>query len=315
MDETRYRSAEQALFADAGIAPTERWLDLDRLGGSARVLDVGDGPPVVFLHGGPMAAATWAYVVAHSPALRCILVDRPGCGLSAPPETMPSVDSFPSYHSDLTADVLDALGLERVSLVGNSLGGYAALCSATAMPARVERLVLAGCPAFVPGWVAPRFFTLLRIPVLGRLLLTAPATKGNVKMFLKQMGEHNALRDGTIPAAMMEWTFAWQRHTATMRHDGAMIAALGTWRDGFDGRLDLRTEQLAAIRTPSLVLVGTEDPVGAGPVADGLAAAMPSCEAHVLDGLGHLPWLGDPAGLAAHITSFVLAERSSRSTP
>ena len=58
MNELRYRRVEEALFADAGLDPIERWIDLPSIGTRARVLETGEGPPVLFLHGGPMAAAT-----------------------------------------------------------------------------------------------------------------------------------------------------------------------------------------------------------------------------------------------------------------
>lgn len=305
MNEQRYRDAERRLFADAGIAPAERVIALPSLGVRARVLEVGEGAPVLFLHGGPNAAATWAYVAATLPGIRAILVDRPGCGLSEPPRETPDHRTLPGYVAQLTADLLGALGLERATLAGSSFGGYAALRSALALPGRIDRVVLAGCPAFVPGWSAPGFFSLLRTPLVGKLILALPATRGSMRMSLKQMGEHRALRAGAIPAAMLEWTFAWQRYTDTMRNDAAMIVAAGKWRRGFDPSLDLTSADLAGVATPVLILSGTEDPVGGEPVVRNLAALLPRATVEMLPGAGHLPWLSNPARFGEAIVEFV----------
>ena len=211
MNEKRYREVETRLFDDAAISPQETWLHLPRSGARTRVLEVGDGDPVVFLHGGPLAAATWSYVAAHLDGIRAILVDRPGCGLSSPPARIPDASELPSYVEKLTEGVLDALGLDRAPIVGSSLGGYSALRSAAALPDRVTGVYLAGLPPFVPGWNQLPFFTLLRTPVVGALMVGLPASRASVRMGLQQMGEEQALRAHTIPGPMLDWERAWQR--------------------------------------------------------------------------------------------------------
>ena len=305
MNEQRYRKSEAKLFASAGIDPIERWLELPTTGTRARVVEVGEGQPVLFLSGGPDAGATWAYAAAHTAGLRSILLDRPGTGLSEPPQRVPDAERLPAYVADLTRDVLDALGLPRVSLVGCSFGGYSALRSALALDHRIERVVLAGCPAFVPGWRQPRFFSVLRTPVLGGLLLAAPPTRSSVRFSLKELGHRRSLRAGSIPAEMLDWVRSWQRDTDTMRNDAAMIIACGTRRGGFDARLDLRPDELAAIRQPCLVLVGTDDPVGDDTVGRELAAILPSSRAVVWPDAGHLPWLDDPVGFGGLVSDFL----------
>jgi pimeloyl-ACP methyl ester carboxylesterase len=304
VDEQRYRNAERALFADAGIDPIERRIDLPTLGTAARVLEVGEGHPAVFLHGGPDAAATWSYLAAAAEGVRCYLVDRPGCGLSEPPPAIPTAAELPGYVAQLSVDVLDALELDQATLVGCSFGGYSALRSAAAHPSRVEGVVLAGCPAFVSGWSPPRFAALLRTPLLGRLLLAAPATPRTVGMSLRQLGHERSLAAGRIPEAMLAWVLAWQRHTDTLRNDAAMIIGCGTWRGGFDPSLDLEDRDLCAVQAPCLVLSGTDDPVGGIDVTRRLASALPDATVEVLDHVGHLPWLDDPVRVATHISEF-----------
>lgn len=305
MDTHRYRQAEDALFATAGVDPEERWIALPTLGVKARVLEVGTGRPAVFLHGGPNAAATWAHLAAATEGVRCLLVDRPGCGLSEPLPATPDASSLPRYVETLTADVLDGLGLDGADLVGSSFGGYVALRGAAAHPGRVGRVVLAGCPAFVPGWRAPGFFSLLRTPVVGRLLLSLPPTAGAVRTSLRQMGHGRSLAGGRIPAPMLDWVRAWQRDTGTMANDAAMIVACGTRRRGFDPALDLDDAALAAVTAPTLVVAGTDDPVGGEAVCRDLARRLPDARVEVLAGAGHLPWLDDPDGVAGLVSSFL----------
>jgi pimeloyl-ACP methyl ester carboxylesterase len=301
MNEPRYRAAEARLFADAGISPREHWVALASTGTDARVLEVGDGEPIVFLHGGPMAAGTWAYVAAAlASTARCLLVERPGCGLSAPPRTVPTPGGLAAYVAGLSADILDSFGLARASFVGSSFGGYSALCTAAGNPERVGRVILAGCPPFVPGWQPPAFFNVVKLPIVGRLVLAAPATKVNARMFLKQMGHGPALADGRISPAMLDWTLAWQRDTDTMRNDVAMIKVAA-----FEPSVDLDDDDFKRITAPCLFLAGTHDRVGDDRVVVSVANRLPDAQVEVWDGSGHLPWLDDPLRAAASIRAFV----------
>lgn len=307
-DPDRYREHERRLFADAGIAPAERQVTLPRSGVTARLLVVGDGEPALFLHGGPNAAATWSYLAGATPGVRCLLLDRPGTGLSEPFPAAPDATNLGSVLEELVVEVLDALAIEQAHLVGSSLGGYAALRAAAARPDRVQRVVLLGCPAFVPGWTPPGFFRLLRTPVLGRILVAPPPTAGSVRMSLRQMGQQASLAAGAIPAPMLEWIRSWQRDTDTFRNDAEMIRRCGTWRDGFDDRLDLTDRALRAVKAPTLVVVGTDDPVGAEPVGRDLAARLPEGHVEVWPDAGHLIWLDDPVRAGALVSSFLTSE-------
>ncbi|MBV9934605.1 MAG: hypothetical protein JO367_09925, partial [Actinobacteria bacterium] len=76
-NEAKYREAEQQLWEYVAVTPTEEWLDLRRTATRVRVQMVGDGPPVVFVHGASNGGASWATLVNRLEGFRCILLDRP----------------------------------------------------------------------------------------------------------------------------------------------------------------------------------------------------------------------------------------------
>ncbi|WP_285960904.1 alpha/beta fold hydrolase [Pseudomonas tohonis] len=106
-------------------------------------LDVGEGEPVVFIHGsGPGASGHSNFKQNHpvfaEAGYRVIVPDLPGYGASDKPETVYSLDFFVAALRGL----LDALEIRRCVLVGNSLGGAIAIQLALDEPKRVSRLVL-----------------------------------------------------------------------------------------------------------------------------------------------------------------------------
>jgi len=135
MNEDRYRQAEQALWKAQPLEPSERRVSLAS-GPTVRVQEVGDGPPVLFVHGSPNSGSTWVPMLGPvAPAYRCILVDRPGTGLSEPyaAGTLTS-ESLPGLADRFLSDVLDALDISRAHIVASSFGGYLSLRSAAAHP-------------------------------------------------------------------------------------------------------------------------------------------------------------------------------------
>lgn len=115
-------------------------------GGDTQVIEAGAGTPLLLVHGGLGNAADWASLIGRlARERRVIAVDRPGHGLATP---------FHDDGGDLWAhaagflrEVLDALGLQRVDVAGNSMGGLFALALAEAHPERVGTLVFVGAPA------------------------------------------------------------------------------------------------------------------------------------------------------------------------
>ena len=134
-------AAEARLYDILGLQTSSRRVALQEAPvEQARVLEVGEGAPLLFVHGAGMTAAVWAPLLAHLPGRRSICVDLPGCGLTDPFDYR-GVDLREHARTFLPA-LLDALGLDAVAVVANSLGATYSLYLAAAHPARITRRIL-----------------------------------------------------------------------------------------------------------------------------------------------------------------------------
>src|SRR5690606_33006801 len=112
---------------------------VDAGGVRTRVVEAGDGPPLVLLHGTGGHVEAYARNVAPlARRFRVIVPDMVGHGYTAAPPRPYTLDTY-AEHLDA---LLDALGVERATLSGESLGGWVAAWYARLRPARVDRLVL-----------------------------------------------------------------------------------------------------------------------------------------------------------------------------
>lgn len=143
--------------------------------GPIHVTEAGEGEPLVLLHGGGPGASALANYRDNLPAFagfRVIMPDQPGFGGSyRPSEEDLAARSITEIAVDALTQTLDKLGVERYNLLGNSLGGAAAIGLAISQPERVTKLVL-----MAPGG--------------GWLPITTPLpTEGQKEMFRYYNGE------------------------------------------------------------------------------------------------------------------------------
>lgn len=120
------------------MARTETFIEVS--GVKTHVLEAGDGPPVLYLHGAGAPGVWNEWHDAIAAEHRLLAPSHPGFGDSDRPEWLQGIDDMVFFYLDF----LDQLGLDRVSLVGSSVGGWIAAELATVQPKRVEKLVLAG---------------------------------------------------------------------------------------------------------------------------------------------------------------------------
>ena len=79
----RYREAERRFWNHCGLEPKERFIELDSPAARLRVLEVGSGETILFVHGTAGAGPVWAPIAKELEGFRCLFLDRPGWGLSS----------------------------------------------------------------------------------------------------------------------------------------------------------------------------------------------------------------------------------------
>ena len=159
------------------------------LGSEMAYVEVGEGDPIVLLHGNPTSSYLWRNVLPHlKPRGRCIAPDLIGMGDSDKlRDSGPGSYRFVEHRRYLDA-LLETLGItERVTFVLHDWGSVG-LAFAQRMPERIERLVLTSCVPFVPGYRWHRIARIWRTPVLGELF-QGTSTKWGLRRFLPGMPE------------------------------------------------------------------------------------------------------------------------------
>jgi len=279
----------------------EQFIGLQSPAVRVRVQIVGSGSPVLFIHGGVWPGAAFASLVAELSDFRCLILDRPGCGLSSPLGY--SNHEYKTLTAQLLTGVLDAIGIDRTNVVGQEVGAAWALGLATAHPTRVDRLVLTGAAPLLHEQPVPTFLKVLASPI-GALIVRLPQSRGQAKSILRQEGHGASVEAGQIPEAYLDWHVALMRETPTMRNERALIrATLG--RGGWRPEVTFERHELAQLQGPMLYVYGTNDPESTVDRMRHLVGMLPGAELHLLEGGGHLPWLDDPSQVGARVRGFL----------
>ena len=233
--------------------------------GAVGLDSAGDGVPMLLLHGFPMDRSLWApQLAAPIAGIRMIAPDLPGFGESHSTD-VPSMDAW----ADWTADLLDALRLDRVILGGLSMGGYLCLSMWRRHPERVRALVLADTRAGADSEVARG-----KRREMQQLVLTEGTGAVAEKMIPGLVGKTTrASRPevvGTLDAMM-------RRASVTGVHDA--LDALRTRPDS--------TPLLAGINVPTLIVCGDEDVLTPPGESRAMHAAIPHSTLGIIPQAGH----------------------------
>jgi pimeloyl-ACP methyl ester carboxylesterase len=311
MDERRYRAAERRLWDSVGAEPAERVLQLERTGVRVRVQEVGEGPPVVFIHGATNGGMSWASLAARLEGFRCLLLDRPGCGLSDPlPGTLDDPADLAAYGDALLVDVLDALQIDHSHVVATSFGGYFALRAAAAHSDRVRGIVEFGWTVGSPAKALPLMLRFGSLPRVGRLLGMMPITERGVRAMLSNIGLRQALASGAFSQVMIDAYVALLRDTNTMRNE--LKAGPHTFQlQGINKDTLLPASLLGTIRCPAYFLWGEDDPMGDAEIAEAFVAPIPAAKLDIMSGAGHAVWIDDVERAAAATHAFLAAGTAS----
>ena len=293
MNEGRYREAESAFWASLGVEPSERFVDLPSTGTPVRVLEVGEGPPTVFVHGATAGATSWATLAAALPERRCILIDRPGVALSPVPPPMTEFDQFDAAARRLVPEVLDGLDVEQADLVVTSLGASIGFRSVAAAPERVRRIVALGYCFGAPATDWPLMMRMTAMRRLGKVMSRIPPSKAMVRSMLGQLGLKEAIAEGRFSAEAIAWFQALLRDTDTMRNEITIYPPMIDLRTGLVAEAEIPQTVIDAVSHPVQFVWGTADPFGGADVADRFTARFADADLHLIEGAGHAPWMDD----------------------
>jgi pimeloyl-ACP methyl ester carboxylesterase len=288
------REAEYQAYLHYGLTPTEKIVSTPTPLGpvDVRLMLFGNEdatrPPILVLHGITSANVFAAPLISGLGDRYVIAIDWPGHGLSGPSILPPGI-AFRSYAVSVLRNLLDALDLEEVDLVGHSMGAQFSLYASLELPRNIRRVVLLGAPgASLAGAKPNPVMIALAVPRLGarllRIQLSPAAFARNTE---------KALGDGALKGLPAQLLTAVQ---LMGRRDG-YPASIASYFRALVRRTKVRAAvtvspvELANLRQPALFLWGDEDVFMRPSQAAAHLAAMPNAHLVVFPGAGHAPWL------------------------
>jgi L-ascorbate metabolism protein UlaG (beta-lactamase superfamily)/pimeloyl-ACP methyl ester carboxylesterase len=230
------------------------------------VTDYGTGQPFLLLHGGagPQSVTTFAELLAGSHDAHVLVPVHPGFGGTYRPDGLASVPALARLYNGL----IEQLGLDDVTVIGNSFGGWTAAEIALLRSPRVSGIVLIDAVGIdVPGHPVADFFSMTMDEVFTRAF-------------------HNPEPFRIDPASLPPAARA-----VAAGNNAAQAAYAGTHKSMSDPGLAGR---LATVETPTLVLWGDSDRIADPGYGRAYAAAIPMASFRLLAGTGHQPQMETP---------------------
>lgn len=246
-------------------------------------------PPIVLIHGTSSSLHTWdGWAEVLKRERRVIRFDLPGFGLTGPNENHDySLDAYVRF----VIAVLDSLGVKRVIIGGNSLGGFVSWATAYAHPDRVERLILVDSSGYPPKPQSiPIGFRIARVPVLNRLMRNV-LPRHIIESSLKNVyGDPSKVTPELV-----------DRYRDMTLRAGNRIAIVHRFRQGYTGN----PEHIRSLRQPTLILWGAQDRLIPPEYGQTFARDIPGAKLVMFEGLGHVPQEEDPGATVATVQAFL----------
>lgn len=276
--------------------PTGKWLARAGLtSATVRVgrLDIryvrkGTGPTLILIHGLASSIYSWADVVGPlSEKFDVIALDLPGFGASSQPADLTFADA-----PNAVLGLMDALGVARAHLVGNSMGGAVSLLLAARFPDRVDRVVILDSAGYrMQPAERPFLIRFIGSRAAGVLAEALP-----VKRLLTDRSLRMLMQDDTrVTEERID------EYVAPFLRPGALASARSLLASPVDARF---VPDLAAIKAKTLVVWGRFDPWLPEADADRFVAAIEGARKVVLD-TGHMPQEEKPTEVARLIGEFL----------
>jgi pimeloyl-ACP methyl ester carboxylesterase len=273
------------------------WVEVDGL--RVHCLKAGEGNvPVLLLHGGGYDSASLSYKHAVGPISehhRVFAPDWPGYGESDKPEMQYSTE----YYVGFLGRLMDALSMEKASLVGISMGGAIALGFSLRSPQRVDKLVLVdshGLGGEVPGGVASYVF--VRLPLLNKLVWAA---LGRSRRMVRASLQTTFYDPRAITENLVNEVYELVKKPRVGQ-------AWRSWQKNEIGREGLRTNfvnRLHELAVPTLILHGAEDKYVPDSWALRAHTLIKDSELHIFPQCGHWLTLERPGEFDSAVLEFL----------
>lgn len=289
-----YGPSGRSAWLDVDWREHQRWCVVD--GQPINTIDLGEGPPLVFVHG---LSGSWPNWLEQLPVFardhRVIAVDLPGFGHSPMPRDRITI----SAYARLLHGLLDELGLGAAAMVGNSMGGFVSLELAISFPQRVERLVLVS-PAGLSSYGDPRARR-----ALGMLRVMRPALASSLGWLASHadaVARHPRLRAVTLSDLV--------RHPSHVSGPIASELLRGAGKPGFIDALEAcivydTRAHLPEIACPTLIVWGERDRIITVRDAAVYAELISDSRKVIYPDTGHLAMLERPGAFNALLGEFL----------
>jgi len=295
-----YGPVGRSPWLDLDWREQQRWVTVD--GRQVNVIELGSGPPIVFIHG---LSGSWQNWLEQLPVFarehRVITFDLPGFGASEMPARKITISGYGRF----VAALLDELEVGSAAIVGNSMGGFIGTELAIRFPERVERLVLVSAAGLSIEYLRNE----RALAVLGTLESRLAAYSG----WLASRSDALARRPGA-----RRLIFGIVAHRPD-RLPGPLVAeqVRGSGKPGFVPALDALTnypirDRLGEIACPALIVWGANDRLIPARDADEFERLIPNARKVVWPETGHVAMLERPEAFNRLLAAFLAEEPGER---
>ncbi|VVE84114.1 alpha/beta fold hydrolase [Pandoraea sputorum] len=268
----------------ADIQAASRFVDVNGI--RTHYLDIGHGDPLILIHGGGAGADCWGNwrgcLDAYSKHFRVLAYDMPGFGRTDKPS--PQTYEYTQENRNLhLRGFIDALGLDAVRVIGNSMGGATALGLAITHPERVKKLVLMGSAGLNIANPDPSYIKNLQgydytLEAMQRIMRAMVGSRHVVDPEIVQY-RHEIMQNEDARQAIQHITRA---------------------------KLTYEREQIASVKTPTLVVGGKEDKVAVLARTYGYLELLENSWGFVVPHVGHWVMIEAPREFTAVTLNFLL---------
>lgn len=299
----RAESAQGSIWLDLLGAQT-RFVDVGGI--RTRVIEAGSGPALVLLHGGGGHAEAWArnVVPLADEGLRAVAIDHLGHGLTDRPAAPTGRDEYVAH----LVGTLDALGIERATLAGESLGGWISFWATLLHPGRVSKLISV-CGARLEVERDPESDAHVkagraRFEALNQAFLDDP-TLENVRNRLAWLF-HRPEESITGELARLRLRLYQSHRVRQTLSDGIGMKAGEASAGSARHKYPFDAATLSRINRETLVLWTSHNPSNTAATARRAASYIPGARFAVMQDCGHWPQWEDPSTFNRLVADFTL---------